>query len=168
MPGSNLPWLTPPVAAMLSWDPLKADASGACSNSCRHTFAGCVLGKVRRVWSATCFISQLWGTMFMSVWYAKKMGSRFLKNVRKTKRYRHQRMVGNLEVLYMSVWLFHFKNLKENAVIFEGSRLKMSVLYIILIYCVISVQNISSDHIISLTFYKFFSTAALGEHYYYN
>lgn len=103
----------------------------------------------------------------MSVWYAKKMGSRFLKNVRKSKRYRHQRMVGNLKVLCMSVWLFHFRNLKENAIIVEGSRLKISVLYIyiyiILIYSIISVQNNSSDHITSLTFV---STEALGEHYY--
>lgn len=69
----------------------------------------------------------------MSVWYAKKMGSRFLKNVRKTKRYRHQRMVGNLNILYMFVCLFfclfHFKNLKENGIIFKGSRLKMSKCY---------------------------------------
>lgn len=34
----------------------------------------------------------------MSVWYAKKMGSRFLKNVRKTKRHRHQRMVGTFNL----------------------------------------------------------------------
>lgn len=99
----------------------------------------------------------------MSVWYAKKMGSRFLKNVRKSKRYRHQRMVGNLKVLCMSVCLLLFRNLKENVVIVEGSRLKISASYIS--YSIISVKNISSDHITSLTFCMFVSTAALGEHY---
>lgn len=32
--------------------------------------------------------------MFMSVWYAKKMGCRFLNNVRKGKKRRHHKMVG--------------------------------------------------------------------------
>ncbi|XP_040907091.1 disks large homolog 4 isoform X2 [Toxotes jaculatrix] len=35
--------------------------------------------------------------MFMSVWYAKKMGSRFLNNVRKAKKHRHHKMVNGTE-----------------------------------------------------------------------
>lgn len=31
----------------------------------------------------------------MSVWYAKKIGSRLLDNVRKTKKHRHHKMVGS-------------------------------------------------------------------------
>ncbi|XP_071754340.1 disks large homolog 4 isoform X2 [Centroberyx gerrardi] len=35
--------------------------------------------------------------MFMSVWYAKKMGCRFINNVRKAKRHRHHMMVNGTE-----------------------------------------------------------------------
>lgn len=35
----------------------------------------------------------------MSVWYAKKIGSRLLDNVRKTKKHRHHKMVGSFSSL---------------------------------------------------------------------
>lgn len=34
--------------------------------------------------------------MFVSVWYAKKMGRRFINNVRRAKRHRQRMMVGHL------------------------------------------------------------------------
>lgn len=36
--------------------------------------------------------------MFVSVWYAKKMGRRFINNVRRAKRHRQRMMVGHLHL----------------------------------------------------------------------
>lgn len=36
--------------------------------------------------------------MFVSVWYAKKMGRRFINNVRRAKRHRQRMMVGTVSL----------------------------------------------------------------------
>lgn len=48
----------------------------------------CLLGSTRRL------SVQHSGRMFISVWYAKKMGRRFIDNVRKAKKHPHHIMVG--------------------------------------------------------------------------
>lgn len=47
------------------------------------------------------FVSRRRSKMFMSVWYAKKIGSRFLDNVRKTKKHRHRKMVGTIQACFL-------------------------------------------------------------------
>lgn len=47
-------------------------------------------------WNRLSFLrrsSVCWSRMFMSVWYAKKMGSRFLHKVRRSRKHRHRKMV---------------------------------------------------------------------------
>lgn len=48
--------------------------------------------------------------MFMSVWYAKKIGSRFLDNVRKTKKHRHRKMVGTTQPCFL-LFIFFYNDL---------------------------------------------------------
>lgn len=46
--------------------------------------------------------------MFMSVWYAKNVGCRFLNNVRKAKRHRHHTMVGLFKTRSLGLFLVCF------------------------------------------------------------
>jgi len=70
----------------------------ACASLLLLARAGLVESRARAVARSVCFQSvclQCSGTMFVSVWYAKKMGRRFINNVRKAKKQRHRIMVGN-------------------------------------------------------------------------
>lgn len=55
------------------------------------------------------FVSWRRSKMFMSVWYAKKIGSRFLDNVRKTKKHRHRKMVGTIQACVLLFIYIFFK-----------------------------------------------------------
>lgn len=60
----------------------------------------CLLGPPRRL------SIQRSGRMFTSVWYAKKMGRRFINNVRKAKKHRHRIMVGNDAIYFDKLQIF--------------------------------------------------------------
>ena len=89
--------------------------------------------------STTISVFGTWSRMFMSVWYAKKMGCRFLNNVRKAKNHRHLKMVGMFTICYLIFYHNHptiyLRNLYEDVIVlvFSDARLVFMSLIMLLL-----------------------------------